>query len=266
MWRLFNALCMMSVVTLLVLHGGQARSFPERPQWRSDFDGMKCAELARGALGASARTFRVPASAGAFSSWTPPAEIEAKALVWRPPGEIASARAPEMTGFAAVGATAKPASSWAPPAEIAAAKPVRSTFADRARVWLPPAEIAQAIAQARAAGLAVPASAELPASKWARPTEIADEASVVEHRSAFTGGARAWRPPAEIAFARAAVDDIVTGLAAARASPHDHSRANWAPPAEIAALPPMASRSTLANDALVWRPPEEIAKSKIASR
>ncbi|WP_159726534.1 hypothetical protein [Methylosinus sp. Ce-a6] len=261
MWRLFNALCMLSVVTLLVLHGGQARSLPERPQWRSEVDGMECAELDRGALGASARTFLVPASAGAFPSWTPPAEIEAKALVWRPPGEIASARAAEMTGFAAVGATAKPASSWAPPAEIAT-KPVRSTFADRARVWLPPADIAHA----KAAGLAVPASAESPASKWARPTEIADEAPVLEHRSAFTGGARAWLPPTEIASARAAVDDIVTGLAAARASPHDRSRSNWIPPAEIAALLPMASRSTIANDALVWRPPEEIAKSKIASR
>lgn len=262
MWRFFNALCMLSVVVLLGLHGGQARSLPERPQWRSDLDRMECAKPDHGAFGASADSHLVPAAAGALSSSTPPADIGTRALVagarvWRPPGEIASAPAAKT---AALGVAAKSSSSWAPPAEIDA-KNASSTLADGARVWLPPAEIAAE--RGDAAGPAVRASADAPATKWARPREIAAEAPMVERRSAFTDNSRVWLPPAEIAPAKAEVDRVVTGRVAARASPPDQPRSNWAPPAEIADLSPTSSASTMSN-ALVWRPPEEIAKPRIA--
>jgi hypothetical protein len=242
MWRLFNALCMLSVIALLGLHGGEARSLPERPQWRSDVDGMGCGKLDRASLGASARVFGVPASAGPRAHWPSPAEISARALVWQPPGEIAAAMARALVDFVATASIAPSASSWTPPAEIAAETPGRpSTFAEPSRIWLPPMEIA--------------------AAKSAEQSEN----PAIERRSAFTSGARDWRPPAEIALTRAAadgVDDVVAGLAA-RASPRRPSK-NWAPPAEIATPLSLSLGPMIASRALVWLQPAEIAKPRLA--
>jgi hypothetical protein len=115
------------------------------------------------------------------------------------------------------------------------------------------------------ASVAVPNSSELPASRWAHPTEIAAEEPAIEHRSSFTSGARDWRPPAEIAPARTlsdAVDDVITEMAISGS--RGRPRSNWALPAEIAQFIPTSVGSTISNGALVWRPPAEIAKSRSA--
>lgn len=245
MWRLFNAICMLSVVALLGLHGGQARSL----LLHLNLDGASCSRLDRGALGVSGKSSAALTSAGAASNWVAPAEIETRALIWLPPREIA----PTLT-VVVPASTVLPGHGWAPPAEIAA----KSTFAVQARAWRPPVEIAPAKITNLDVGSVGDIAVVASTSDWALPTEVAAKAPAIEHRSSLTGGTRDWLPPAEIAPMIATangVDAVITGLAA-RALP-DRPRSSWAPPAEIAKLLPTPLGSVITNSDLVWRPPAE---------
>jgi hypothetical protein len=177
MWRFISALCIMSIVAFLGLQRGEAGSSPERPQWRSPFDGADHSQRDLAALRASASVLAAPAGSVSSRPLPPPAD-------------------------------------WAPPAEIAPPAPVvegRSAARDGAPVWLPPAEIAPAIVDATVLAIGRPdrPSPIPPPVVWAPPAEIAPEAAARGRAATVGDVALVWQPPKEIAAgARRAADEV----------------------------------------------------------